>query len=280
MPLVMLKSDARTRLKPCLRCGYSLRNNIDARNCPECGLAVRITLRGDDSLAWSNPAWLRRTALAMGVILFAHVGFLATVALIQILQLSVREFRSFSIPSRRLFLATGILASVSAVVFGIGAFLLAAFEGRYPDRLRAHRVWLRITAGLLVPVAGWDLAQYIHRLRPMLPGWLDFVAMVACALAVWAYLHAIERRVPNRRGMHFIECVASILGVAVVLLPFAGFPTWVPILMRAMPWERPAWPWTVGTLVYVPLATALTVRCGWHLRAAMRDANENWVTDP
>ena len=77
MPFVMMKPDQRARLKPCLRCGYSLRNNIDARNCPECGLAVRISLANDDSLHMSNPAWLRRLALGAAAFLVAHILLLA-----------------------------------------------------------------------------------------------------------------------------------------------------------------------------------------------------------
>src|SRR5678815_5717060 len=84
MPLVMLKGDARSRLKPCLRCGYSLRNNIDARNCPECGLAVRVSLRNDDTLEWSNPAWVRRMAWGAFALAAAHGGLLAALVLIQV----------------------------------------------------------------------------------------------------------------------------------------------------------------------------------------------------
>ena len=68
MPLVMIKSDARAREKPCLRCGYSLRK-IDAMHCPECGLSVWLSLNAHDHLDRSNPEWLRR--MAVGLIVMA-----------------------------------------------------------------------------------------------------------------------------------------------------------------------------------------------------------------
>ncbi len=65
---VILVSDKIARLKPCLRCGYSLLRIAGAKNCPECGLAVRISLAGNSGLEWSNPRWQRAVALAMGVL--------------------------------------------------------------------------------------------------------------------------------------------------------------------------------------------------------------------
>src|SRR5690349_22555814 len=68
---VILVSDREARLKPCLRCGYSLRNIAGAKNCPECGLAVRVSLSSNTGLEWSNPRWQRFRALAYGILAFA-----------------------------------------------------------------------------------------------------------------------------------------------------------------------------------------------------------------
>jgi ribosomal protein S27AE len=46
------QSDARAREKPCLRCGTSLRKNLDDKYCPECGLSVWLSLNLNDTLEW------------------------------------------------------------------------------------------------------------------------------------------------------------------------------------------------------------------------------------
>src|SRR4029078_12587027 len=56
------------RLKPSVRCGYSLTRIADARNCPECGLAVRITLSGNSNLEWSSPGWQHYLAFAFALL--------------------------------------------------------------------------------------------------------------------------------------------------------------------------------------------------------------------
>src|SRR5215210_3130796 len=71
-------SDPRAREKPCLRCGTSLRKNLDDKYCPECGLSVWLSLNPNDTLEWSNPPWLRRSA--KGAMLLAIAQPLAFVA--------------------------------------------------------------------------------------------------------------------------------------------------------------------------------------------------------
>src|SRR5688572_17924956 len=77
MPVIMIKGDARAREKPCLRCGYSLRK-IDSTHCPECGLSVWLSLNQNDTLDYSNPAWLRGMVTGLWVMIAAQApAFLA-----------------------------------------------------------------------------------------------------------------------------------------------------------------------------------------------------------
>ena len=71
-------SDARAREKPCLRCGTSLRKNLDDKYCPECGLSVWLSLNPNDTLEWSNPPWLRRSAKGAALLALAQpLAFIA-----------------------------------------------------------------------------------------------------------------------------------------------------------------------------------------------------------
>jgi hypothetical protein len=49
----------------CIQCGYNLRTLHREARCPECGLAVRRSLRGD-WLKHSDPAWLAKIAGGLG----------------------------------------------------------------------------------------------------------------------------------------------------------------------------------------------------------------------
>src|SRR5688572_11341491 len=139
MPLVLLKADPRARLKPCLRCGYSLRNITDARNCPECGLAIRLSLSGDDALDVSRPEWVRGLSVALAVSVVPHLLVLGVV---------VAALLEAAVNGRAMFVFRRALAPTPPVVFAVGAclivrgialLLLARPEGRVPDVMRGLR---------------------------------------------------------------------------------------------------------------------------------------------
>src|SRR4051812_11718567 len=123
MPLVTMKPDRRARLKPCLRCGYSLIHNIDARNCPECGLAVRISLGGDDSLSMSDPAWIRWQQLAAASLLLAHVGGLVAMALVHAVFIRAR-YGPRTVVHLGSLGAVAWITPVAGMLLAVGALLL------------------------------------------------------------------------------------------------------------------------------------------------------------
>jgi hypothetical protein len=168
------------------------------------------------------------------------------------------------------------------VLLALGALLLATRpERRHPDRLAPIRLFLWVGSVPLLLLSGLQLLLYVRLIRgPRLPDWLFMLAASVTILAAWAHLHEHARRFPARRYAQaiFMLCLPLILA--------AGFWLFAPerglllLYLRYFPWQRPAWPWTIATLVYVPWA-AVMLAYGWVLlRSAAREADRNWVSDP
>src|SRR2546421_680903 len=79
MPVVIIRADRRARGEPCLRYGYSLRKLMDAKRCPECGLPIFISLGNNQTLEWSNPAWVGKLSLACWMLVGSQGLLLALV---------------------------------------------------------------------------------------------------------------------------------------------------------------------------------------------------------
>src|SRR5580765_57080 len=131
MPLVLVKSDPRAREKPCLRCGYSLRKILDARNCPECGLSVWVSLNQNDSLDWSRPEWLRQIALGAFIMAAAQV---------------LGIFMAVLIVAQEIFgwFVTAWVVAVYLLALNTGMILLSIPERRYPDKWKGYRWFVLI----------------------------------------------------------------------------------------------------------------------------------------
>src|SRR2546423_10274071 len=144
MPLVMIKSDARAREKPCLRCGYSLRK-IESTHCPECGLSVWLSLNQNDTLEWSRPEWLRRMAMGLWVMAGAQ-----GLGLIPYVLLAMAMFGAATSGAQWFgwLSAADVIAAVYLLAYHAGLFLVTWTEMRYPDRLKAWRIASWVTAGI------------------------------------------------------------------------------------------------------------------------------------
>src|SRR5947207_7190453 len=151
MTATILQGDERARQRPCLRCGYSLRMLGDARHCPECGLAVWLSLSRNESLDCSNPAWLSR--IARGMILMSAIeaaGFIAAGTTFCFPRYGFGYLRGWVLLPSVVFLAFQTIALI----------MLTTREGRYPDRHVSARMglWLGaiislIACALIAPAA-------------------------------------------------------------------------------------------------------------------------------
>ena len=170
----LLISDRRARLKPCLRCGYSLLYIAGARNCPECGLAVRISLSDNTGLEWSHPRWQRSLAVASGIL---GTGFILKL-LSSLLHWSVYAASRLHIDIgdrtfRFLIEPASFASRFSLIVCAVGLCLLSKTEGRHPDTSRIMRRVL-LVSGLVVSMTGLmnNFAGYDFWIR--MPHWARF----------------------------------------------------------------------------------------------------------
>jgi hypothetical protein len=258
LPLVMIKSDRRAREKPCLRCGYSLRGLLDAKNCPECGLPVWISLNGNDSLEWSNPLWLRR--IVPGAYLL-WIGMLLTLVF-PLLFLGPR------IPSA-ILVVSGIL------LINCGLLLLSWPEGRFPDRVGPLR-WLLRVIGVMGIMAAMAVCLRLTRngansvMMPEIQRWAASIHMltIAAGLASWPLM----RHLTKRNGSLGLARFCGYLAVAWLIYLIAQVPSGALLL---------AWAHRSGPPILWALLLVSTIVLGLSLPALRRSARlaqANWNT--
>ena len=192
----ILKSDERARLRPCLRCGYSLRNNLDAKRCPECGLTVWLSLTNNNALDMSNPDWLRRMAIGSWVLAAACVCW-AMQLIVWVVQCFAYEWGEV-LMSPMMHLRYGLPVIGAIGVFGAAWYVPS--ERRWPDRHAATRIGVVVAIVLFaigvlgfawfIPWRGTWRAMSFGQAISQLP--FDILLMVSL-------LHVIERL---NRGFH------------------------------------------------------------------------------
>lgn len=270
-------SDTRARFKPCLRCGYSLLHIAGAKNCPECGLAIRISLSANRSLEWSNPRWQRFLALALGVLAFGLFCRTLGSAADWIIYGDEQDY--YVLGSTMLWVLawlSRITGQSHLIACGSALCLLAKGERRHPDRTRSVRR-IVLAAGILVLFLGMLRAFVGPGFWVTLPPWVLYIySRLLCGpwipliIGVLASTYALG--VANR-------------GNSRLLLRMSQLPAW-PTALGLILWllnlDRLVWP--LRSLVWdwlFPLSTiimlALTIRV---LLRSAREADTNWVTDP
>ncbi len=146
----ILVSDKQARLKPCLRCGYSLLHIAGSKNCPECGLAVRVSLSGNTGLEWTNPRWQRFLAFGVSVLVLGLFCKALGSAGHWIFYFDVKGWDPLSECAFKLcYRFSAICSEAAPLLCGMALCLMAKGERRYPDPSLGAR---RIMAGTGVAV--------------------------------------------------------------------------------------------------------------------------------
>ena len=284
MPFTQVLSDPRSREKPCIRCGYSLRGNLDARHCPECGLSVWLSLNQNEDLDWSNPAWTASLRLASWIMAAAQVlGMLAWILLV---------LPTGSIANQ--LAGAKVLTGVYFIVYHAAMLtLLCRHENRHPDRLKSQRTATQIVSlvaigvGVLLIWHALPLLQFGQTAAPPGPAirpragvppaarmdfWLFLAELTFAAslLATWTFFRRLGRRIPNATA-------ARICGW-LLLMPLIPFGKALPFLTLYLAYQL-SWLFALAPVVYFP-ATAILL--GWFALAfkrCSRHATENWTRE-
>jgi hypothetical protein len=272
----IIVSDKRGRLKPCLRCGYSLIRIAGARNCPECGLAVRVSLSNDKSLSWSNPRWQRSLAVAFGLLAF---GFFCTIIS------SVGSWFAYGADEsyytldnaviQALYQFSRLIGELSPIICGMALCLLAKGERRYPDTsVGARRITLG--AGIFVLVVGLLKASLRHGLWRFLPPWGSEIFYRTVygpwiPLIITILTCSYSKSLAKRGQAPLLSKVSQ----APIYVSAAGFWVWLLSLDRFFwPLRSIVWDWLFPLSMIAMLM--LTVRV---LLSNAREAELNWTTD-
>lgn len=306
-------SDARAREKPCIRCGLSLRKHLDDRHCPQCGLSVWMTLNGNDSLDYSSPVWLRRSARgtwAMAAIqvvaLLAYLLCFGEMARSTMDDLAMEDRMmqaatqpatepadATASPWRRYdrydreqtepasaFLVLGTaVAGIYFVLEAGGLVLMTVHEQRYPDRARTTRLVARIMAGVAVGVGLILIATAVRewtggRAINEAISWLELL-MVEVTFAACAAASWFWLRPVARRGGK--SSMAKLCGY-LLFLPVLPFLKAAPFLGLWMFYLVSPLLYLLP-LAYIPLSIFLFARIAVLMQQAAPHAEQAWASE-
>ncbi|HEX8521994.1 MAG TPA: hypothetical protein VF669_07035 [Tepidisphaeraceae bacterium] len=201
---------------PCRRCGYNLRELGRSSNCPECGVAVAQSIRGD-WLRFADPAWLR--LLTYGLLILCAGSSTSTL---------VRLFSNFLVGSLGSPLAR-VIAMVGTLLSIVGAWLVTT---RDPASLREDApISLRgiIRYALAVRLAGVVLHMAkVGGTLPATPTVLFLIVSQAVAVIAavgialeFEYIGRLARRVPDvglaPRSRLLALCMGLVLLIGVAI---------------------------------------------------------------
>jgi hypothetical protein len=246
-----------------------------ARNCPECGLAVRISLSDNSNLEWTNPRWQYFLAVAFAILIVGLLCRILGSAARWIIDLSFMNHHrldtlTFGVCDR----LSIILRTLWPFVAGIALCLLAKSEQRYPDKSRGSRM-LMLGAGIFLCLVSLVYLAPRYQLLPI--GWTGYVIWrivsdpwPSVVLAILGSAFSLELA---RRGNSRLLRKMSQLP----LWPAAGGTVvWLFNIQRLFwPLRSIIWDWLFPLSMIAMLVVTIRVL----LRGAC-EARLNWVTDP
>jgi len=205
----------------CRQCGYNLRTLHKGAKCPECGMPVEQSWRGD-WLVYSDPAWLAKLAQGLELVFWA----MAVPFILLILGMIGAILSGIRVPGPGADVV--VLLVVVAFLATAGVLLLIGFwrlTTPEPDRTehaaqRNVRVLIRVCACvflLTIPAglifrASWWVGWGI--------GFAWLLSSMCCVVALLVHLRRLAARIPSEKEARAVRSVLIWLciGVAVTVL--------------------------------------------------------------
>ena len=294
MRVTIIKSDVRSREKPCLRCGYSLRK-IDSTHCPECGLSLWISLNSNNHLDRSSPDWLRRMALGLIVMTIAMLPGVVSYGLaakhrIEVSQklLHARKLmeavQASDVPDPKTY-AAALVAHAQArqisstpwaelaagisflLLYHAGLLALTWNEQRYPDKLKGWRIATWVSSGGAVLVAITSFSAFFSEVAREVSPTTGGAIGVFAGIITWTFLRRIAQRIPSRN--------LSRLYGWLVLVPIVSLLNVFPFLIDSMVVEL-GWVLEVVVGIYFIAAAVIFVRLAVLLRREAKVSEKAW----
>jgi len=229
----------------CRRCGYELKGLPMKGQCPECGLPVARSLRGN-LLEYSDPTFVRRLAMGALLVEVAILGFCA-VPIGAILMVTIGKALSLSGTIEEVLSAAGAVVSIAAAVVGLlGLFVLTARDPALAGTDESDRSRLITRWATVVCAAGWACASVIAMLptvasiAPARFAMLLKLSTAAATIALWVqiiaslfYLRHLAVRIPHAGlreeitatktlAVTALVCIVATVGFGAMLLGCVG----------------------------------------------------------
>ncbi len=207
----------------CVRCDYNLRGLREGAKCPECGIAIALSLK-HDRLIFADPVWFSRfvrgnriTRIATAVILFVIVApLLVTPFLISSAMFSEGAGGlDFSIKLLK-WAAIAVTVVVAVVVFHTTAREPGGASTKLAELSRLLPRVMVVVAAAALAMAPW-LRSGVTRsvlVTAIVAGCLSYVAYLA-----WLVERIPDRRVTRARRLWFVLIAATptFIGASIVL---------------------------------------------------------------
>lgn len=214
----------------CRRCGYELKGLPMKGQCPECGLSVARSLRGN-LLEYSDPSYVRRLATGALLVEVAILAFCA-VPIGALVVVTIGTAMSLDSTMVEVLSAVGAVVSIGASIVGLlGLFVLTSRDPAFVGADESDRSRLVTRWATVVCAVGWAGASVISMLptvasvAPARFAAVLSLSTAAATIALWVqviaslfYLRHLAMRVPHAGLREEITAVKTLAVTTVVCI--------------------------------------------------------------